>query len=236
MPSVRTSTERRILEAASELFLRYGFEKTTMDDIAREARVAKATLYRYWPSKEALFESLLYREIREVNRAFLARVQADARGGTIGRIIYHGFAATYDRPFLRALMTTEGRTLGDYLRRHSPHLSHWQFRLDRQLVEALQRAGVLRDDIETGLLTYLLSMVSLGLASAAEFIAPEYTPPVEALAEGIAEMVERAFAPPSGGNSARGKEVLRHFIGVIDEGLAELERATYRKQLRGDAG
>lgn len=234
MRRMRASTEARIMEAASQLFLRYGFEKT-MDDIAREARVAKATLYRYWPSKEALFESLLYREIRLVNRDFLARVEADSRGGTIGRIIYHGFAAAYDRPFLRALMTTESRTLGDFLRRHSPDLSHWQFRLDRQLVEALQRAGVLRDDIEPGLLTYLLSVVSLGLASAAEFIAPDYAPPVEALTEGIAEMVEQAFAPPGDGDSARGKEVLRHFIGVIDERLAELERATRRRLLEGDA-
>lgn len=231
----RASPDERVLQVAGQLFLRYGFEKTTMDDIAREAGVAKATLYRYWPSKEALFESLLYREIREVNRAFLARIEADPQGGTIGRIIYHAFAATYDRPFLRALMTTESRTLGAYLRRHSPDLSHWQFRLDRQLVEALQQAGVLRDDIEPGLLTYLLSVVSLGLASAAEFIAPEYTPPVEALTEGIAEMVERAFAPPGGGHSARGKDVLRQFLDVVDESLAELERATRRKRLEGGA-
>jgi len=77
----RASPDERVLQVAGQLFLRYGFEKTTMDDIAREAGVAKATLYRYWPSKEALFESLLYREIREVNRAFLARIEADPQGG-----------------------------------------------------------------------------------------------------------------------------------------------------------
>jgi AcrR family transcriptional regulator len=80
----RFDTERRILETASRLFLRYGFEKTTMDDIAREAGIAKATLYRYWPSKEALFEALLYREIRAVNRDFLARVEADPQGAPSG--------------------------------------------------------------------------------------------------------------------------------------------------------
>lgn len=40
----RASPDERVLQVAGQLFLRYGFEKTTMDDIAREAGVAKATL------------------------------------------------------------------------------------------------------------------------------------------------------------------------------------------------
>jgi hypothetical protein len=131
-------------------------------------------------------------------------------------------------------MTSESRTLGNYLRRHSPELSHWQFRFDRQLVEALQCAGVLRDDIEPGLLTYLLSVVSLGLASAAEFIAPQYTPAAETLMDGIAALVQRAFAPPGGGDSARGKEVLRRLFVALDQSLSERERATRRQGAEGD--
>ena len=46
---------RRILRAATALFLRQGFAPTTMDGITEAARVSKATLYAYYPSKEALF-------------------------------------------------------------------------------------------------------------------------------------------------------------------------------------
>ncbi len=45
--------------AAQELFRRQGFEGTSMDAIALEARVSKQTLYRYYQNKEALFIAVL---------------------------------------------------------------------------------------------------------------------------------------------------------------------------------
>jgi len=41
----REARAQRILDAASTLILRYGYHKTTIDDIAREAGVGKGTLY-----------------------------------------------------------------------------------------------------------------------------------------------------------------------------------------------
>ncbi|MCS3807455.1 TetR/AcrR family transcriptional regulator [Xanthomonas sp. 4461] len=48
-----------ILAAARALFERYGFEGTSMDTIAQQARVSKATLYAYFASKEVLFRTTL---------------------------------------------------------------------------------------------------------------------------------------------------------------------------------
>src|SRR5579871_3875106 len=48
-------TKRAILEAATELFSTYGLRKTSMEAIAAAAGVAKATLYAYYTSKEAVF-------------------------------------------------------------------------------------------------------------------------------------------------------------------------------------
>jgi AcrR family transcriptional regulator len=45
---------RRILEAATELFIRQGFRKTSMDEVAREAAVAKGTVYLYFKNKNDL--------------------------------------------------------------------------------------------------------------------------------------------------------------------------------------
>jgi len=47
--------ERKILEAALMMFTRYGFKKTNISDIAREARIGKGTIYSYFKNKEALF-------------------------------------------------------------------------------------------------------------------------------------------------------------------------------------
>lgn len=46
------NTRAVILDVAGALFARYGFKKTAMDDIAREARVSKATIYQHFASKE----------------------------------------------------------------------------------------------------------------------------------------------------------------------------------------
>lgn len=45
-----------ILAAAERLFAEKGTEKTTMDDIAREAEYSKATLYVYFQSKEEIIK------------------------------------------------------------------------------------------------------------------------------------------------------------------------------------
>src|SRR3954462_5697874 len=58
---VRTDPEQ-ILEAALRCIARVGFSKTTFDDIARETRCARATVYRSFPSKPALVAALLNRE------------------------------------------------------------------------------------------------------------------------------------------------------------------------------
>src|SRR5262249_47104218 len=48
-----------ILEAAIEQFLAQGFAATTLDGIARQAGVAKGTIYLYFADKEALFRALV---------------------------------------------------------------------------------------------------------------------------------------------------------------------------------
>ena len=44
----------RIISAASGLFKTCGYHSTTMDDIAEKAEISRATLFNYFPSKEAL--------------------------------------------------------------------------------------------------------------------------------------------------------------------------------------
>ncbi|QRN93537.1 TetR/AcrR family transcriptional regulator [Archangium violaceum] len=61
------SSEARsaILNAAGEVFTRFGFKKAAMEDIARLAGVGKGSIYLHFDSKEALFEACLRRDIVE---------------------------------------------------------------------------------------------------------------------------------------------------------------------------
>ncbi len=53
------NTKKKIIEAALKLFSKKGYLGATTKEIAREAKVAEVTLFRYFPSKEALFEEVI---------------------------------------------------------------------------------------------------------------------------------------------------------------------------------
>lgn len=48
-----------ILKAAKELFRKYGYHKTSVNEIAKKARIAKATIYKYFDSKEQILDDIL---------------------------------------------------------------------------------------------------------------------------------------------------------------------------------
>lgn len=60
MPNERKS---QIIKAAAKRFARHGLTKTTLDEVARDIRIGKATIYHYFNSKEALFVETLRWEI-----------------------------------------------------------------------------------------------------------------------------------------------------------------------------
>jgi AcrR family transcriptional regulator len=56
-PSAELSTRRRILAATFVVLARSGRRKLMLSDVAAEAKVSRPTLYRYFPSKEALLDA-----------------------------------------------------------------------------------------------------------------------------------------------------------------------------------
>ncbi|MFD2249692.1 AcrR family transcriptional regulator [Pseudochelatococcus lubricantis] len=65
-------TERRdlILRAAERCFTSFGFHRTTMQLVAKEAGMSQGNLYRYFPSKNAIVEGLVERDRDEARRRF----------------------------------------------------------------------------------------------------------------------------------------------------------------------
>ena len=55
-----------ILDIAKKMFGRYGFRKTSVDEVARMARVAKGTIYNYFGSKDQVYLEVLSREANEI--------------------------------------------------------------------------------------------------------------------------------------------------------------------------
>ena len=52
----------QVIEGARSVLIAKGFEGASVDDIAREAGISKATMYRYFPDKTALFAAVMNQE------------------------------------------------------------------------------------------------------------------------------------------------------------------------------
>ncbi len=68
----------QVLDGARAIILARGFEGATVDDIAREAGVSKATMYRYYPDKAAIFAAVMQRDCCQQENALLG-VETEGR-------------------------------------------------------------------------------------------------------------------------------------------------------------
>jgi AcrR family transcriptional regulator len=59
----KDETRETITHVAGHIFARYGYQKTTMDDIARACRKGKSSIYYYFRNKEEIFLAVLENEI-----------------------------------------------------------------------------------------------------------------------------------------------------------------------------
>jgi AcrR family transcriptional regulator len=67
-------TKENILLAAKKIFGKYGLKKTAVDDIAKEARIGKATIYHYYQSKEDIFTATVEAEVEAFKSQLAATV------------------------------------------------------------------------------------------------------------------------------------------------------------------
>jgi AcrR family transcriptional regulator len=111
-----TAREQELLEAARDIFIEEGLGRATMDQIARRARVSKATIYRRYRNKEALFEAVVNDEV-ELVAAELSDYELDINDPrqtlrNAASAIYQ--ASTSDRNIeLRRLLIAQGRRYPD---------------------------------------------------------------------------------------------------------------------------
>lgn len=88
-----------ILDAAGDLFLEQGFERTSMDEVARSAGVSKQTVYAHFLNKEQLFRAVIASKVAEY---FPADMPGPATGGTAAEML-----ASVGRQYLRLILSED---------------------------------------------------------------------------------------------------------------------------------
>ena len=106
MPSSPGQKERyrRILRAAAEHGASHGFERIQMLDVARDAGVAIATLYRYFPSKTALYTALLRHQVERLDRASVQLPPGQTGAEAVGQMLVEASRVLLRQPLLAQAM------------------------------------------------------------------------------------------------------------------------------------
>lgn len=102
MARKKTITDRRgeVLRSADRLFTHYGYEKTTMEDISREAGIPRATIYLEFPGGK---EDILTAHIAEYLERILSEMQKITKSAKTGRLealkqaLLHCILSAYDK-------------------------------------------------------------------------------------------------------------------------------------------
>jgi len=130
---------RRIIEAAWRLALRNGLRAATMEALAREAGVAKGTLYAHFSDKDAVFDGVVADLLVELAAAFDLGMQSD---GAIAERVGAALAGKY-AVIARAIEDSPhaGEIL-DAHHRFAPRVAAFGQRMENGVAAALANAGV----------------------------------------------------------------------------------------------
>jgi AcrR family transcriptional regulator len=199
----REARAQRILDAASTLILRYGYHKTTIDDIARQAGVGKGTLYLHWNTREALFAALILREKVAMAEDIKQRLACDAAGATLRGLLKHAALALMHRPLLKAVLLRDTEIYGKLAQREQSSTTSAEVLAGiTTYLEVLREQGLVRADLSLHTQAALFGSIFLGFFLAAPLLPGAFKPSDEELAELMAETGHRTLEPggpaPSG--------------------------------------
>jgi AcrR family transcriptional regulator len=113
MPGRDDERGERILDAAAELVLRWGYKRVTIEDVAKQAGIGKGTVYLHFRNRTELFASVLMREAVAMTADMLDAVRRDAMlilPAEQARMTYLGVLR---RPLLHAMFSRDVDVLGD---------------------------------------------------------------------------------------------------------------------------
>ncbi len=114
---MESEKRNQILNLAKKRFERFGFNKTTVDEIARDATISKRTLYQEFENKEKILEELFMFEALSVRKAILNQINKII-GPTEKLPTYIRLALKYldQNPFIVSVLHDESGFFGPFLK------------------------------------------------------------------------------------------------------------------------
>ncbi len=211
--------EYRIYRASRDLLLHFGYDKTTVSDIAKEAGISKGAIYLHFSSKDALIEALIKHDLMAYTSDTLTAIENDTDSLTFIRMYQQSLFALPKYPVVQAIIRGDERVFGNYLARRSHEFIEIKRNQRFPFLKSMQDSGALRADVNMHVVAFILDCFGYGMLHASEFMEDDQIPEIEALVNEMGVMLERYLVPADGGNLQAAREII---IDVI---------RAYRKQL-----
>lgn len=218
-PTDPIDRRRRVLDAAADLFARWGFDKTSVDDIARGAGVSKGGVYLEFPNKDALFKAVLHRELARYTADWLKRFEEESGDCGFATMIEQSLAVIQDNPFVKAVMTRDQRILGSFMRR-DPDLMSMAISIRTELFAEMQKVGALRRDIAPAVLAHLVSAMGYGLIAGDEVIPEASRAAFGDVLTAMGRVLDRGLTPEGGGNRKAARKIIVAVTAKAREALS----------------
>lgn len=193
---VFSEREEQILAVAGELLVKWGYKRVTMEDIARYSGIGKGTIYLHWKSRDALFQTLLLREVLIIWRELAAQVHANPNEIRYSRLMRNLLVYSSQRTLAKALFTGDTEILGKLAGSDNPTLRTQKWGASQQFVTQLRQYGLLRTDDPIPQQLFMLQGALTGFFMVYPALTGEDGLTLEERGEALAKTIERLFEPP----------------------------------------
>ncbi|GAA4221091.1 AcrR family transcriptional regulator [Streptosporangium album] len=213
----------RILDAATDLVLRWGYDKTTIEDIARRAGVAKGTIYLHWRTREELFAALLRRErvamLNEVRR------RVEDSPGTLRDLLRLLASEVMNRPLMRAVLLGDSEVLGKLTRmKRDGEISAGLRSGFETYLGALLEHGALRTDLSPAEHVTALVSILYGFLLVPQMMPEKYRMSNERLAELLADAGSRTMEADGPMTAESTRAIARATLDFVDFAVETAQR------------
>lgn len=159
----------KIIESATEAFAVYGYDKTTVEDIARMADKAKTSVYYYFAGKADIFAAALREEFRSIREALWP--YRDINAETMlpvfkeylkKRMEVIAGARLYSKLVLKVYSDRSGEDIG-IIAKAREDFDEWEKRYFAEICSYGIQAGIYKGKISPDIFAEMLAMLLKGL-------------------------------------------------------------------------
>lgn len=154
----------RILEAAGDVIVNDGYDAVSLERIAQRADIDVERIDAMFSNVGDVLVSMLNREFAAMYRGIVDHIERDEKGGLLSRIYLYTLSTIYERPLAKTLFVIDRDALNAIMR-HSHSFSYVpQIGVRAEMIERLQRAGMVRPEVDARAVSHVISTYSAGIA------------------------------------------------------------------------